>query len=79
MEQSSKSRTSYVLDNLNIDILGLDDGVRRRLIQAEGVVIVQLSSLGLFCFVLYYGACALALLAGCTVVERRDVMTIADL
>jgi len=79
MERLRASQISYVLDDLDIDILGLDDRVGGWLVQAEGVVVVQLPSLGLFCFVLYHGTRALALLACCTVFERRDVMAIADL
>jgi len=72
-------RESYIWDNLYVDVLRLDYRIGRRLVQAEGVVIVQFPSFCLLCFILHHSACALALLARCAVVKRRDVMAIADL
>jgi hypothetical protein len=72
--------SSYIGNNLHVDILCFDDRIRRRLVQTEGVVVVvQLSPLSLLGFVLGNCTCALSLLAHCAIVEGRDVMSVAGL
>lgn len=71
---------SYIRDDLHVDVLRLDHWVRRRLVQAEGVVVVvKLSPLSLLGLILGYCTRAFSLLANCAVVEWRDVMAIASL
>lgn len=67
-------RRRYIRNYLDVDILGLDDRVGGRLVQAEGVVVVEVAALRLLGLVLGGGTCALPLLADGGGLERRDVV-----
>lgn len=72
--------SSYISNDLDVDVLGLDHWVGRRLVEAKRVVVVvELSPFGLLGLVLGHGTRALSLLANRSAVERRDVVSIADL
>lgn len=70
-------RHSYIWDNRHIDLLGLDNWIRRWLVQGEWVLVIELSSLRFLRLVLYGCPGTLPLLANHTVVERRYVVAVA--